>query len=154
MKTQMKRRNQHYEEYYQCVNLDKREYIHPGDFDICPLPFDLMLRWNRFLNELYELFELRWDGDDVIFLSNEKDYHSISNKRIQDKLIENGGFYMAEDGNMYWNDSSYHNISGSFWDADENQAIEEDNGDLTLLYAFGIYEPGEPVWDQIGRAHV
>ena len=58
-------------EYFDWVNVNKREYISPGDFDYGNKFHESLCKNNSFLCALYELLAGRWKGDPVVFLGDE-----------------------------------------------------------------------------------
>ena len=59
-------------EYYDWVNVDRKEYISPVDFDYGSKRYESMWeRGNSFLCALRELLSKEWAGDHVLFLGDE-----------------------------------------------------------------------------------
>ena len=58
-------------EYFDWVNVNKREHISPGDFDYGNKFHESLHKNNPFLRALYELLSGRWKGDPVVFLGDE-----------------------------------------------------------------------------------
>lgn len=58
-------------EYYDWVNVDRKEYICPNDFDFGNKRLESTGRGNVFLCALRELLSKEWAGDHVIFLGDE-----------------------------------------------------------------------------------
>lgn len=58
-------------EYFDWVNVNKREYISPGDFDYDNRFHGSLHKSNPVLRALHELLSERWKGDPVVFLGDE-----------------------------------------------------------------------------------
>lgn len=59
-------------EYYNWVNVDKKEYICPNDFDLGNKRTESIGRRNDLLCALRELLSKEWRGDHVFFMGDEK----------------------------------------------------------------------------------
>ena len=59
-------------EYYNWVNVDKKEYICPNDFDFGNKRTESLVRGNAFLRALRELLSKEWSGDHVFWMGDEK----------------------------------------------------------------------------------
>lgn len=59
-------------EYYSWINVEKREYISPYDFDYGNKRTESLVRGNELLSALYELLSAEWMGDHVLWMSDEK----------------------------------------------------------------------------------
>ena len=64
-------------EYFDWVNVNKREYISPGDFDYDNRFHGSLHKNNPVLRALYELLSGRWKGDPVVFLGDEAKFRRI-----------------------------------------------------------------------------
>lgn len=58
-------------EYYSWVNIDKKEYICPVDFDLGNRLHETASVGNELLGSLYSLLSLEWKGDRIVFLGDE-----------------------------------------------------------------------------------
>lgn len=58
-------------EYFDWVNVDKKEYICPSDFDLGNKLHETADSGNVFLGALYDLLSSDWKGDRIIFLGDE-----------------------------------------------------------------------------------
>lgn len=58
-------------EYYNWVNVDKKEYICPDDFDYGNKRWETLYRGNSFLRALRTLLSSEWKGDHILFLGDE-----------------------------------------------------------------------------------
>lgn len=58
-------------EYYKWINIDKKEYISPNDFDLGNKLFESSSDGNPLLNALSVLLQDRWKNDSIIFLGDE-----------------------------------------------------------------------------------
>ena len=59
-------------EYYQWVNVDKKEYISPVDFGYGSKRWQTLHVGNDFLCALYKLLATDWAGDHIIWLGKEE----------------------------------------------------------------------------------
>jgi len=59
-------------EYYRWVNVDRKEYICPNDFDFGNKKHESMGRGNTFLCALRELLSKEWAANHVIFMGDEQ----------------------------------------------------------------------------------
>ena len=57
-------------EYFDWVNVDKKEYISPYDFDLGNKRTESCCRGSSLLNALYELLSSDWKGDHILFLGD------------------------------------------------------------------------------------
>lgn len=119
-------------EYYSWVNVRKKEYIAPGEFDLGQKLHESSLDGNPLLSALYALLDDEWKNDPLIFLGDEID---ITEKDLNPVLQE---LYMqiktwGEPG--YADDyvtDQYRNISGYFKSSEQEvrpeiQAMIDDN---------------------------
>lgn len=58
-------------EYYDWVNIDKKEYICPNDFNLGNKIHESAFAGNHLLGALYDLLSSDWKGDAIIFLGDE-----------------------------------------------------------------------------------
>lgn len=58
-------------EYFNWVNVNKREYLCPGDFDCGNKSHESQNKNNPVLRALYELLSECWKGDPIVFLGDE-----------------------------------------------------------------------------------
>lgn len=58
-------------EYYDWVNIDKKEYISPSDFDLGNKLYESAFAGNSFLGALYNLLASDWNGDSIVFLGDQ-----------------------------------------------------------------------------------
>ena len=76
-------------EYYDWVNIDKKEYLNPADFDLGNKIHETLSTENHLLGALYNLLASDWKGDTIVFLGDEthitkKDTNSVL-KRLFDE---------------------------------------------------------------------
>ena len=60
-------------EYFSWVNIDKREYITPGNFGLGQKLYESANAGNVVLGALYDLLSADWRGDSIVFLGDETD---------------------------------------------------------------------------------
>ncbi len=58
-------------EYYDWVNIDKKEYICPCDFNLGNKLHESAFAGNHFLGALYNLLSSDWKGDAIVFLGDQ-----------------------------------------------------------------------------------
>ena len=58
-------------EYYDWVNIDKKEYICPNDFDLGNKLHESAAAGNPLLGALYNLLSTDWKGDAIVFLGDQ-----------------------------------------------------------------------------------
>lgn len=58
-------------EYYDWVNIDKKEYICPNDFDLGNKLHESVAAGNPLLGALYNLLSTDWKGDAIVFLGDQ-----------------------------------------------------------------------------------
>ena len=58
-------------EYYDWVNVGKKEYICPSDFNLGNKLYETAFAGNHLLGALYSLLSSEWKGDSIIFLGDE-----------------------------------------------------------------------------------
>lgn len=58
-------------EYFNWVNVDKKEYLCPADFDLGNKLHESMYRGNAILSALHSLLSSEWRGDRILFLGDE-----------------------------------------------------------------------------------
>lgn len=147
-------------EYYKWVNVDKREYICPVDFDYGNKLYESMWAGNALLCALRELLSKEWAGDHVFFMGDEK---SISENTDNETLkilyghtLEAGCPGDAFDAIV----ETYRNISCLFRAAESDARREilfylEDleNGitNLPNVYGIDVSKPFEGLFLRNGR---
>ena len=78
-------------EYFDWVNVNKREYICPGDFDYGNKFHESRHKNNPVLCALYELLSGRWKGDPVVFLGDEAKIPDMDYVRGMCEYLEKAG---------------------------------------------------------------
>lgn len=144
-------------EYYNWVNVDRKEYICPSDFDYGNKKHESMVRGNVFLCALRELISKEWAGDHVIFLGDEK---SIS-EGTDNETLEIMYKHMLQEG--YPEDTMmieiYKNISGLFKAAEQEvrqeihyyiEELKSHNSIVWNEYGVDISNPYEGLFLRIG----
>nr|DAT48803.1 MAG TPA: hypothetical protein [Caudoviricetes sp.] len=126
-------------EYYNWVNVDKKEYICPADFNSGSKFREIMHKDSAPLHALHTLLSGKWKGDRVLWLGDEcLVSNQFSNNIIQilyDQSVQFG--YLGEAFNMIY--ESYKNISGLFKEAEE-EVREEIGYYLAELKNYGKLE--------------
>lgn len=99
-------------EYYDWVNVDKREYLSPSDFGFGSKLHESMQRKSEFLSALYLLLATDWKVNRVIFLGDEGDMpfpqdleiFRILNNQVQQHQEKSHYYDMIIE--TYWNVSA------------------------------------------------
>lgn len=111
-------------EYYNWVNVDRKEYICPNDFNYGNKRWESMYRGNEFLNALRELLSEEWKGDHVFFMGDEKGISAdTENETLRILYLDSVAFGYPEDGSDTVCES-YKNVSAQF-KAAEAEARQE-----------------------------
>ena len=101
-------------EYYDWVNVDKREYICPNDFDFGNKRTESLVRGNAFLRALRELLSKEWSGDHVFWMGDEKniseDTENVTLRTLYGHTVQIG--YPGDAFDTVC--ESYKNVSGLF----------------------------------------
>ena len=138
-------------EYYKWVNIDKREYLNPIDFNIGCKSKGSSTRGNSLLNALHQLLASDWKNDKIIFLGDEIKLNGNEQKTVLSNFYEQTVEY-GSPGNIY--DvvcDTYKNISGLFKAAEEEVRSEIDfcllnlddflSSDILKSYGIDIEQP-------------
>ena len=111
-------------EYFDWVNVDKREFICPNDFDYGNKFYETTHKDSVPLHALHVLLTERWKGDHVIWLGDECAVPAESDN-IVFKILGNQCVGYGEQGNVYaMYFETYRNVSGLFKEA-ENEVRQE-----------------------------
>ena len=78
-------------EYFNWVNVDKKEYLCPNDFGYGNKSHETRHKNNPVLRALHELLSSRWRGDQVIFLGDEGTIPSDTPVPVLQKLDNQAG---------------------------------------------------------------
>ena len=114
-------------EYFDWVNVDKKEYIAPGDFDKGQKLYETTWKGNSFLRAFKALMSNEWKGDHIVFLGDQTERYPVKNNITMSILFrqheENGG----EGCPYYTVYERYRNLSGLFKDSNEEDIKNEIN---------------------------
>lgn len=107
-------------QYYCWVNVDKKEYLCPDDFDLGNKLHESMIADNALLRALWELLSDDWKGCHIVFLGDECDALDEVSNEVLDILVK----HQAESSisgylfdNVY---ETYRNVSGLFKSAEKS----------------------------------
>ena len=101
-------------EYYKWVNVDRKEYICPGDFDLGNKLLESAAFHNPFLCALRELLDNEWKGERFLFLGDEKEIPGDSDNDVLKTLYRHSlecGHEGSSEDTVF---EAYKNISGQF----------------------------------------
>ena len=74
-------------EYFDWVNVDKKEYLCPNDFDLGNKLHESAFAGNDLLEALYDRLSSEWKGDMIIFLGDEIDISKDENNPALRKIM-------------------------------------------------------------------
>lgn len=101
-------------EYYDWINVDKKEYICPNDFDFGNKRTESLVRGNVFLSALYDLLSKEWREDHIFWMGDEKnipeDTENLTLRILYEHTVQIGYPGCAFDTVC----ESYKNVSGLF----------------------------------------
>lgn len=101
-------------EYFDWVNVDKKEYISPYDFDFGNKRTESIVRKNELLTALFDLLSNEWAGNHILWLGDEKsilkDPENDTLKILRKDSLKLGNGVFASD-TVY---ESYKNVSSLF----------------------------------------
>lgn len=147
-------------EYYDWVNVDKKEYISPNDFDYGNKRAESSYKGNDFLCALRELLSDKWRGDRILFLGDEITIPENTTNEVLQVLYVHTIEY-GEPGNapdMVF--ETYRNISGLFKQAEEEvrreigfylEEVKNDDLSATNEYGINIEKPFEGLFLKMGK---
>ena len=106
-------------EYYDWVNVNKKEYISPNDFDFVNRRTESLVRGNAFLCALRDLLSNEWAGDHIFWSGDEKsipgDTDNVTLQILYSHTVQIG--YPGDAFDTVC--ESYRNVSGLFKAAEE-----------------------------------
>ena len=148
-------------EYYDWVNVDKREYISPSDFDCGNKLHESMRPGNKFLCALKELLSEEWAGDHVFFMGDEKGIPADTENETL-KILHKHISPEADNGGDAYDTviETYRNVSCLFRDAEPDvrreilfylEDLEDGITDLTNEYGIDASNPFEGLFLRNGR---
>ena len=133
-------------EYYSWVNIDKKEYISPYEFDLGLKLYESAFAGNQLLGALYDLLSSDWRGDALVFLGDQTEVEENETNPVLRRLFEQRKAW-GENGNEYdYAEECFKNISG-LYKAAETVVREEIDGMIELKdFSFNIYhvDPSVP----------
>jgi hypothetical protein len=141
-------------EYFNWINLDKKEYISPGDFDIGYKGYESVYINNALLCALKELMGNEWKGSKIIFLGDEYDQSSINIPDMLNVILLDDKF----EGNFIdYTYEYFKNVSCKF-EAARNDVTEEISifmerirrGEKDLVNEYGV-DINNPFVGMFGR---
>ena len=148
-------------QYYCWVNVDKKEYLCPDDFDLGNKLHESMSADNDLLCALWELLSAEWKGDRLVFLGDECDALDEVSNEVLDVLVK----HQAESGisgylydNVY---ETYRNVSGLFKSAEKSvrdeiafylNDVRSDTSSSPNIYGIDISDPYRGLFLRKGRS--
>lgn len=108
-------------EYFSWINLDRKEYISPSDFEIGNKRYESVSINNALLCALRELMGSEWKGSKIIFIGDECGQFSINIPNILNDILQDDKF----EGNFVdYTYENFKNVSCKF-EAARNMVTEE-----------------------------
>lgn len=112
--------------YYDWVNLDKKEFICPNDFNQGNKVYETTAIRNPFLGALYDLLASDWRGDTLIFLGDDVPIPDSCDKPVLHRLHADWKASGQTGTDWDYVYETYHNISG-LYKASESEVRNELN---------------------------
>lgn len=147
-------------EYYDWVNVDRKEYISPCDFNYGNKAHESMQRSSEVLRALRELLANEWKGDRIIWLGDECGFPENVATELFDTFSEHGKYVHYSGDIIDIAYDFYKNVSGLFQSA-EKEVREEilfylsnlDETDYIRVNQYGIdiNNPYEGLFQRTGR---
>ena len=123
-------------EYYEWVNIDKKEYISPVDFDLGNKLHESASERNPLLGALYNLLASDWKGDAIVFLGDQTNITENDKNPVLRRLSAERQAWGEPGYDADYVDEVYQCISGLFRAAEYEVRQEIDymveNNDFTL----------------------
>lgn len=101
-------------EYFKWVNVDKKEYISPSDFDYGSKRIESLFRGNDFLRALFDLLSNEWAGNRILWLGDDKLILKDTENDTLRILYEDSLKLGYEYGSIDTVHESYKNVSSLF----------------------------------------
>ena len=144
-------------EYYKWVNVDKKEYISPYEFDEGNKLYESMLAGNPLIEALYALMAMDWKEDLLVFLGDETSIADNDSNPVLRRLAEEQTQAGQTDYIMDYVEDSYRNISGIFKAAEkevrrEIQFMIDHNDFEYNLYKVDRNRPFDGLFERDGQS--
>ena len=147
-------------EYYNWVNVDRKEYICPADFDLGNKLLESSAPHNAFLCAFRELLANEWRGTHVIFLGDSqaltRNEGNVTLKTLYDHSVECGYEGVGIDTVV----ESYKNVSGLFSAAEKDvrreiefyvRAVKNGEPETFNEYKVNINDPYSGLFTRMGK---
>ncbi|MBR2562198.1 MAG: hypothetical protein IKE31_08630 [Eubacterium sp.] len=148
-------------EYFDWVNVDRKEYLSPSDFDLGNKRYETVGKDNDLLRALQDLLSNEWKGCRIIFLGDEceapQDVATDLFQTIQKHSEELG--YSGEDMyEMIW--ESYKDVAGLFKAAEDDvreeiriylERLKEGDSSAVNEYGIDIDDPYKGLFLRAGK---
>ena len=133
-------------EYYSWVNIDKKEYISPHDFDLGNKLHESSLVGNHLLGALYELLSSDWEGDAIVFLGDQTETEKDNANIVLRRLFLEKQMWGQAGYDMDYVYERYKCISGLFKAAEKEVRFEIDGMIKYNDFEFNCYrvKPDDP----------
>ncbi len=147
-------------EYYDWINVDRKEFICPSDFGYGSKRRESLCRKNDFLNALRELLSTEWKGGHVLFMGDETKVSAESEneaiKLLYGHTVQCG--YAGDAASTIC--ESYKNISGLFKTAKSEvceeielylESLKSGENYLPNQYGIDVTDPFKGLFQRSGR---
>lgn len=146
-------------EYFEWINVDKKEFISPRDFDYGNKLHESAHKGISFLKALKDLMTGEWKGDHIIFLGDETHIEDIKGNPILEKLeqqVKDDSVLNERPADMVC--ETYKNVSSLFKAAEaevraeiEGSLSEYYSPDFVNEYGFDIADPYKGFFEREGK---
>lgn len=122
--------------YYDWVNLDKKEFICPNDFNQGNKVYETTAIKNPLLGALYDLLASDWRGDTLVFLGDDVFIPDTTDNPVLRRLHNEWRVWNQRGTDWDYVYENYHNISGLYKAAEEevrnelNYKLEDNDWDF------------------------
>lgn len=147
-------------EYYKWVNVDKREYISPNDFDYGNKRRESMAIGTELLRALRDLLASEWRGDHILWMGDEVTLETDAENNALHSLYMQSAEMGYRGDIVAPVDEYYTNVSGLYIAAETEVRAEitlflrDQNGpapDMNNEYGIDIANPYEGLFTRAGR---
>lgn len=140
-------------EYYSWVNVNKKEYLDPYDFDLGVKLYESAYGRNHLLGALYDLLSSDWKGDAIVFLGDQTNITENDKNPVLRKLSAERQIWGEPGVEMDYVYDTYRCISGLFKASegivrDEIERMVKDDDFSANLYGVSKESPYEGLFNR------
>lgn len=149
-------------EYYNWINIDRKEYICPSDFDFGNKRFESIMRNNVFLDVLRDLLANEWNGCRIAWLGDECIISKETNNELLQELILQSETVARMESVIDTVFDSYKNVSGLYKEAEEEvrteinfyiEDVKAGRKDAWNTYGINLDAPFENLFCRTGKSY-